>query len=618
MHDASATSGLKDRVGRIATTPSISRSLGGYLALGAVLVFTAPQLDVYTQLILTVSFIYGLTAVSVDLLWGYTGILSYASGAFFGIGAYAVAIFATQSGEGTLRTVVIGGVVGLFASAAVAAIVGGLSFHSKADWLYVGVVSFAAPFIFERVVLASGTYSGSSSGLAAYMMFTLDPTTWYLLVGSFLLVVMFAASVMVRSDTGTLLKAIRENEIRCTFLGVQANRVKLVLFVATSCLTAVAGILFAVSQNVVAPDIGGIMAATLMVIWVALGGRGTLIGPVVAAVSIDYATAIVGAEFPFVWQLGLGVAFLLVVLYLPGGLASILGKPWSMARKRLVGESRDLRASAVTLRSTAGADAEISFDRKLVLQMSGVTCQFGSVTAVSDVSLDGSAGEILSIVGPNGAGKSTLMRCISNGTFRTSGEIVVDGQSIGRKSPSRISALGVSQKFQHASIFDALSIGECLRISIARSKRPSMWRRDKVLELPPSAIRVLEATGLDQLLDARAGDLSHGQKQALELAMVMATDPKVVLLDEPTAGLSHDERAVLGGIFREIAEISGKLVILVEHDLDFVREISSRMVVLHQGELLLNGSVDEVVNSSLVRDIYTGTLEEQEFTVANE
>lgn len=593
-----------------------SRALLAILAVAALLVITAPAVDVYTKMILTVSFIYGLTAISIDLLWGYTGVLSYAHGALFGIGAYAVAICASSDSLADKTTAILLGTgIGIVAASVAALAIGVLSFHSKADWLYVGVVSFAAPFIFERVVLAGGETTGSSSGLSGYVAPILAPTEWYLLTGLILLGTLFAAMLVVHSDTGTLLKAIRENETRCTYLGIRVNRVKTVLFTVTAALTAFGGALLASSQNVVAPDLGGIMAATVMVIWVALGGRGTLIGPVIAAVVIDYVTAVIGAEFPFVWQLGLGVAFLLVVLYLPGGLMSVVSLPLAWIGAKLPRRHRT-PPSAGTIRLLA-TPRTAPDGRTPLVYLEGVTCRFGSLTAVSGIDLEAHSTEVVSIVGPNGAGKSTLMRCISDGKFRTSGTVEIAGRSIARMEPAAVAALGVSRKFQHASVFGPLTVFECLRTARMRASRPSLWRRDKVLELPSAAMRVLESTGLALALHEPADTLSHGQKQALELAMVMATDPTVVLLDEPTAGLSHEERSVLGTVFREIAA-EGKLVILVEHDLDFVREISSRIVVLHQGELMLDGPVADVVNSRVVKEIYTGTFEEAELVDAQE
>ena len=164
----------------------------------------------------------------------------------------------------------------------------------------------------------------------------------------------------------------------------------------------------------------------------------------------------------------------------------------------------------------------------------------------------------------------------------------------------------MGRKFQTANVFNTLTVAECLRIARARLDRPSLFSRSGAIRLPPAAYRTLVATGLDQKLNSPAGILSHGLKQALELAMVLALEARIILLDEPTAGLTKEERAVIGGILKDLVKVDGLCVLLVEHDLDFVRQISSRVVVLHQGKILLDGSVDEVVESSLVKSIYSG------------
>ena len=136
--------------------------------------------------------------------------------------------------------------------------------------------------------------------------------------------------------------------------------------------------------------------------------------------------------------------------------------------------------------------------------------------------------------------------------------------------------------------------------------RPSLWRRAPTLELPEATLQVIRATGIDQQLQTQARHLSHGMKQALELAMVLSLEPSVLLLDEPTAGLTKPERTLIGQILVDLARNHQLCILLVEHDLDFVREISSRVIVLHQGKLLLDGTVAEVVESELVRTIYSG------------
>jgi branched-chain amino acid transport system permease protein len=242
----------------------------------------------------------------------------------------------------------------------------------------------------------------------------------------------------------------------------------------------------------------------------------------------------------------------------------------------------------------------------LAVDLHDVTRNFGSLAVLRGVSFQARAGELVSLVGPNGAGKTTLMRCLSDGAERSGGRIVLNGHDIGRLPPHRCVAFGLGRKFQTALVFDTLTVAQCLRIARTRHDRPSFWRSETTLALPDATLRILRATGLDCMLGTEARYLSHGQKQSLELAMVMALEPAIVLLDEPTAGLTGVERRQIGGILTDLVERQGLCLLLVEHDLDFVRDISSRVVVLHQGALVLDGTVAEVVASDLVRAIYAG------------
>jgi len=200
-----------------------------------------------------------------------------------------------------------------------------------------------------------------------------------------------------------------------------------------------------------------------------------------------------------------------------------------------------------------------------------------------------------------------LMRCISDGRERSSGTVRVNGQDIEGLPPNRVVRFGLGRKFQTAGVFESLTVAECLRIAGTLREKPSPRRPLRILRLPEAARAVVETAGLVDSLLRQARLLSHGQKQALELAMVLALEPKIVLLDEPTAGLTSLERRQIGDILKELASRHRLAVILVEHDLDFVREISSRVVVLHQGRIVLDGAVEEVVGSKLIRDIYAGS-----------
>lgn len=226
--------------------------------------------------------------------------------------------------------------------------------------------------------------------------------------------------------------------------------------------------------------------------------------------------------------------------------------------------------------------------------------------AVDGLDLVVRAGEFYALVGPNGAGKTTLIRCLSDGRERSTGEVAIAGHDIARLPPDRVVRFGLGRKFQTASVFETLTVAECLRVARTHADPPSLTSRSATLALPPAAMSVVERSGLSERLDEEARNLSHGLKQALELAMVLSLEPDVLLLDEPTAGLTRAERQGFAEILTALARRDRLCILLVEHDLDFVREISSRIIVLHQGRLALDGSVDEVVNSDLVREIYTG------------
>ena len=195
------------------------------------------------------------------------------------------------------------------------------------------------------------------------------------------------------------------------------------------------------------------------------------------------------------------------------------------------------------------------------------------------IDLKAGGGELLGLIGPNGAGKTTLMRCVADGAERSAGEVELCGRTIRREGPAFCVRAGLGRKFQNANIFDSMTVAESLRIASAIRERPSWLRRE--LRLPPYALEVLRMTELDQCLDRPARDLSR-QQQALELAMVLALEPRVVLLDEPTAGLSKAERTRIGEVLSSLSRRYGLCCLLVEHDLDFVAEVATR-IVLHQG-----------------------------------
>ena len=544
------------------------------------------------------AFLYAAVALTVDVLWGYTGVLTFGQSAFFGIGVYAVGLIFTHLGFG-LEYAALAFAAAVVGAVVVALLVGWLAFYHGASPLYASVVTLVLPIVVTQLLYSGGTFTGSSSGLSGFDSFQIELNTWFWIAGAYLVVVTAGTWLFVRSDAGRVLVAIRENEPRCEYLGLDVSRVKTLLLAGSAVVASIAGYMFASVQMVVAPEYAGFVFGTELVIWVALGGRGTLIGPVIGTLLIDVSTAYLSGNLPFLWKLVIGVTFVLVILAAPEGIGPLAGRLLRGGRRdRAAAEAPELRPSAVAAAAAAGAAA--------ALEVRSVRKRFGSLLVLDGIDFTARRGELLSLVGPNGAGKTTLLRCIADGGERSGGDIAVNGRSIERRPPHECVGLGVGRKFQNANIFDALTVAETIRIAHARVDRPSLWSRAAVLDLPQAALRVMQATGLDQHLGARVRHLSHGQKQALELAMVLSLEPRVLLLDEPTAGLTKAERTLIGQILVDLARGHDLCIVLVEHDLDFVREISSRVIVLHQGRIVLDGTVAEVVDSETVRTIYSG------------
>ena len=566
---------------------------------GAAIMIAPWFLDAYTVNILVRAFFIAIVAVTVDILWGYSGYLTFGQAAFFGLGAYTLAITFSQLGFGTGQAIfaLVGAMV---LAAMLGALIGWLSFYPGASPFYATIISLVLPIVLVQLIYSGGNFTGASSGVVGYLSFSIMTETWFRVAGITMLVVAVLAHVALSSDAGRLLRALRDNEMRCTYLGINTAALRIALLTICAAVAALAGAGYAGFGGIAAPENAGFIFGTQLVVMVALGGRGMLIGAIVGALSIELASAYLSSILPFVWELLVGVAFVSVIVLMPSGLfgflriAALRWMPWAFTQPPVV------RLETSPPKSSKTAQDEI------VLDVKGVVRSFGALTVLNGVNLTARRGELVSLVGPNGAGKTTLMKCIADGREATGGDIRVANTPIKGLAPHKIVGLGLGRKFQAASVFETLSVADCLRISRSSREKPSVLRSSPILALPAAARSVVEAAGLDARLDDEARYLSHGLKQALELAMVLALEPDLILLDEPTAGLTRAERQGFATILTQLVERDRLCVLIVEHDLDFVRQISSRIVVLHQGELLLDGTVDEVVNSPLVTAIYSG------------
>ena len=243
-----------------------------------------------------------------------------------------------------------------------------------------------------------------------------------------------------------------------------------------------------------------------------------------------------------------------------------------------------------------------------ILETTLLSRRFGALAAVDSVSLQFLEGEVHAVIGPNGAGKSTFLNLLSGELSATSGSVRFRGQEVCGATPDRISRLGIGRSYQTANLFTDLTCAQCAWLAAQSRARTSMlFFRPAVTYAEPAARagRALQACGLAARHSTPARELSYGEQRQLELAMLLATDPRLLLLDEPLAGLGHDEAISILALLREVGQ--GRTVLLVEHDMDAVFSIASRITVLVQGRVLETGTPLQIRKSAAVREAYLGT-----------
>ena len=294
--------------------------------VAAGLVVAAPSfLDTYLVNILIRAFFVAMAAITVDIMWGYCGTLTFGQSAFFGIGVYALAIVFTEYGFGTWQAFAALGAT-LAVTAVVAALTGWLSFYPGSTPLYASIVSLVVPIVLVQILYSGGTFTGSSSGLVGFESFDLELENWFRLAGLGLIAVAVVALIVMRSDTGRLLAALRDNDARCTYLGIDTSRIRIAVLTLTALVAGLAGFGYAAFGAIAAPENASFTFGTRLIIMVALGGRGTIVGAIVGALSIEVASAYLSGSFPYVWELIIGVALIAVILAFPDGLVGVFRK----------------------------------------------------------------------------------------------------------------------------------------------------------------------------------------------------------------------------------------------------------------------------------------------------
>lgn len=241
-----------------------------------------------------------------------------------------------------------------------------------------------------------------------------------------------------------------------------------------------------------------------------------------------------------------------------------------------------------------------------ILEVRAVSRTFGNFRALNNVSVAFRAGELTAIIGPNGAGKSTFFNVISGGVPPSSGQVLFEGRDITQIAPHDFARIGIAKSFQITNVFKQLSAHENVRVALQMqvSRFQLLRPRSAYVALMERADALLERVGLADIRHKLAGDLAHGQQRSLEVAMALACDPKLLLMDEPTAGMSPEETRVMMGLIQQLSQ--ERTVILVEHKMKLVMGLCNRLIVLHHGELLVDGNPDEIRANAEVRRVYLG------------
>jgi ABC-type branched-subunit amino acid transport system ATPase component len=390
-------------------------------------------------------------------------------------------------------------------------------------------------------------------------------------------------------------------------------QVKATTFLVATFLMGVGGALYAHSAQYISPDMGSVFGSILFVLMLVLGGAGTRWGPVVGAVILTLLPQLL-LELQKYHLFVLGLILLLCMVFMPRGIVSVdLGR-W---RKKSTGPAP---VSELAGGPAPDADGDGLIDKPLVrqdlmLEVKEVSLSFGGIQALTQVSLKIHPGQVHGLIGPNGAGKSSLVNVITGHYAPTRGKVTFNGNDLAGLGMQRIARLGIVRTFQTPQLFRSLSVADNLVVAQCPALRPSLWggilgSRRSIRDHEESRARALTLAtrvGLGQLMDRVAGELSQGQQRLLEIARALASDPGVLILDEPAAGLSTAEIQELTRLLDRLRK-TGLAIFLIEHHMDMVMAICDCISVIVRGQWLMHGTPLEVQASDAVRQAYLGTF----------